>query len=76
MRKGVTLLFTGQSNAVNYALVDGAAHMLAQGVAWYLGALAYNAFASHGISYAFPLWQRRTIRSNARGSRPVAGLGG
>lgn len=45
-RKGVQILVTGQSNAGN-GVTWGAWHLLAQGVAYYLGALAYGLIGSY-----------------------------
>ena len=46
-RKGIQVLVTGQSNCGN-GLIDGAWHLLAEGVAWHLGALGFGVVGSYG----------------------------
>jgi hypothetical protein len=69
-RKGIQVLVTGQSNAGN-GLNDGAWHLMAQGVAWHLGALAYGVVGSYGTSPA-----ATCIHGEAIYPVPALGIGG
>jgi hypothetical protein len=66
-RKGIQIMVSGQSNAGN-GLNDGAWHLLAQGVAWHLGALGFGVVGCYSSPPA-------ATCIHGEGIYPVAGPG-